>query len=179
VTGLFRAVSKARNHKGFTLLELLVVAAIIAIIAAIAIPQLLNAKRSAWESRAKATLRSYGETEMAYQNTNNDRFWGTWDALVKTDYLAVGYSKANIIENYSLWETVNNFSALGGEISYGIGDRTFTVVAFPRKTTPPGYLATFCIREDQTLRVYRDTTPGAKEWGEDGDYGGLTWEPIR
>ena len=133
---MFRAVSKARNHKGFTLLELLVVAAIIAIIAAIAIPQLLNAKRSAWESRAKATLRSYGETELAYQNTNNDRHWGSWDALVLTEYLAEGYNRSNIMENYSMWENVRNYSITGGSLGGGIGDSTFTIVAFPRKTTP-------------------------------------------
>jgi prepilin-type N-terminal cleavage/methylation domain-containing protein len=179
VTGLFRAVSKARNHKGFTLLELLVVAAIIAIIAAIAIPQLLNAKRSAWESRAKATLRSYGETELAYQNTNNDRHWGTWVALVDTEYLAEGYSRGNIMENYSLWESVVNQTDTSGGMGGGIGDSTFTIVAFPRKTTPPGYLSTFLIREDQTLRVYRPETPGVNAWGENGDEGGLTWEPIR
>ena len=176
---MFRAFSKARNHKGFTLLELLVVASIIAIIAAIAIPQLLNAKRSAWESRAKTTLRAYGETELAYQNTNNDRHWGSWDALVSTAYLADGYTKGNIIENYSLWESVVNPSDSGGSIgTSGIGDNTFTIVAFPRTTSPPGYLATFLIREDETLRVYRENT-GAVAWGAGGDYGGLTWEPIR
>ena len=175
---MFRAVSKARNHRGFTLLELLVVAAIIAIIAAIAIPQLLNAKRSAWESRAKATLRSYGETELAYQNTNNDRHWGTWSALIATEYLADGYIRGNIIENYSLFESVSNIQDISGGIGGGVGDSTFTVVAFPRKTTPPGYLSTFLIREDQTLRVYRPGA-GVNAWGTDGDEGGLTWEPIR
>ncbi len=178
---MFRAFSKARNHKGFTLLELLVVASIIAIIAAIAIPQLLNAKRSAWESRAKATLRSYGETELAYQNTNNDRHWGSWDALMTTEYLAKGYTMGNLIENYSLYTMESNPSRLGtGTIGgTGTGDNNFTIVAFPRTTTPPGYLATFLIREDQVLRVYRPETPGVNAWGENGDEGGKTWEPIR
>jgi prepilin-type N-terminal cleavage/methylation domain-containing protein len=180
---LFRAFSKARNHRGFTLLELLVVASIIAIIAAIAIPQLLNAKRSAWESRAKSTLRAYGETELAYQNTNNDRHWGSWDALIKTEYLAKGYTMGNIIENYSVYTNVVNISDVsGGKLGVGgMGDHTFTVVAFPRKTSPPGYLATFCIREDEVLRVYRDTTKGVVKWGDGtpADFGGRTWEPIR
>ena len=178
---MFRAFSKARNHRGFTLLELLVVASIIAIIAAIAIPQLLNAKRSAWESRAKSTLRAYGETELAYQNTNNDKHWGSWTALMETDYLASGYTRANIIENYSVYTVAYNPSNLTGSGlgGTGSGDNTFTVVAFPRTTKPPGYLATFLIREDQTLRVYRPETPGVNEWGANDDYGGLTCEPIR
>jgi prepilin-type N-terminal cleavage/methylation domain-containing protein len=178
---LFRAFSKARNHRGFTLLELLVVASIIAIIAAIAIPQLLNAKRSAWESRAKSTLRAYGETELAYQNTNNDRHWGSWAALMDTEYLARGYSQGNLIENFSVWTSVSNPSNLtgGGAGGTGSGDNTFTVVAFPRTTRPAGYLPTFVIREDQVLRVYRPTTVGANAWGASGDFGGRTWEPIR
>jgi prepilin-type N-terminal cleavage/methylation domain-containing protein len=177
VKNLIRAFSKARNHKGFTLLELLVVAAIIAIIAAIAIPQLLNAKRSAWESRAKATLRSYGETELAYQNTNNDRQWGSWDALVKTEYIAGGYTMGKLIENYSVYTVASNPVKQEGGI--GLGENTFTVVAFPRVTRPAGYLSTFAIREDETLRVYRPNTPGVKAWGVDDDYGTKSWEPIR
>lgn len=137
---------------------------------------MLNAKRSAWESRAKATLRSYGETELAYQNTNNARHWGTWDALIETDYLAQGYSKGNIIENYSLWTSVDNSSSYHDS---GYNWNTFTVVAFPRKTSPPGYLSTFAIREDQTLRVYRPDIPFINAWGENGDFGTRTWEPIR
>ena len=176
---MFRAFSKARNHRGFTLLELLVVASIIAIIAAIAIPQLLNAKRSAWESRAKTTLRAYGETQLAYQNTNNDRHWGSWTSLIDTDYLARGYSRGNIIENYSVYTSTYNPSDLEGNEMYGTGDNTFTVVAFPRTTRPAGYLATFIIREDQVLRVYRPDTTGVNAWGADDDYGGRTWEPIR
>ncbi len=168
------------NHRGFTLLELLVVASIIAIIAAIAIPELLNAKRSAWESRAKATLRSIGETQLAYQNTNNDRHWGSWDALVGSNYLAKGYNRGNLIENYSVFTSVYNpGNADNPSTGYGIGDNTFTIVAFPRTTSPPGYLATFLIREDQVLRVYRPETPGVNAWGDAGDEGGKTWEPIR
>ena len=176
---MFRAFSKARNHKGFTLLELLVVASIIAIIAAIAIPQLLNAKRSAWESRAKSTLRAFGETQLAYQNTNNDRHWGDWDALLATEYIAGGYNRAKIIENYSLWVDAHNVPVgSGGLGTGGIGENTFTAIAFPRTTKPAGYLATFVIREDEVLRVYRPG-PGIDKWGDNGDFGGRDWEPIR
>lgn len=63
-----------KKDQGFSLVELLIVVAIIAIIAAIAVPSLLTSRQAANEAGAIQGCRTIGSAEIAYSATQNQQY---------------------------------------------------------------------------------------------------------
>jgi type IV pilus assembly protein PilA len=92
--------NRQRNQKGFSLIELLVVVSIILIVAAIAIPNLLQARVAANEASAVASLRTINTAMITYvDNYPTVGFAPTLAALGGTSCDAPDQNGACLIDN--------------------------------------------------------------------------------
>jgi prepilin-type N-terminal cleavage/methylation domain-containing protein len=115
-----------KKNRGFSLLELLIVVAIILIVATIAIPSLLRSRQQANEAAAVANLRNLNSAELQYSAANRNAF-ATVDELIASDLVPATYDDS--VSGYvfavdlagdrsSYTATATAVGALGGRYDY-------------------------------------------------------------
>ena len=108
------------KNEGFSLLELLIVVAIILIIATIAIPNLLRSRQSAQESAAVAQLRSINTAEVTYIGSNQGSY-GDIPSLITQGLLDGRFSGAISGYSFTLAVSGNIYTANATAVSTNAG----------------------------------------------------------
>jgi type IV pilus assembly protein PilA len=99
-----------KDNQGFSLLELLIVVAIILIIATIAIPSLLRSRQSAQESAAVAQLRTINTAEVTYLSSNQGAF-GSIPQLITQGFLDSRFAGSVSGYNFTITASGSNYTA--------------------------------------------------------------------
>jgi type IV pilus assembly protein PilA len=154
-----RRATKMKRDKGFSLIELLIVVAIILILAAIAIPNLLRARIAANEASAASSVRKIATAEYSYNSSYPAQGYAP-------DLISLGtpvgpctpsVASACILDNVLSTGVKSGyqFLAIGFAIGGGINS-SFVASAAPQNFNATG-VRNFCVITDGVLRV----DPGA------------------
>jgi type IV pilus assembly protein PilA len=142
-----------KNNRGFSLLELLIVVAIILIVATIAIPSLLRSRQAANEAAAVSTLKMLNTAEVTYSSAGGG-VYATLLELVSSGLIDSGMTTTKSGYNYKIAVSVNRLD--------------YTVFGVANSTNMGRY--DYYTRPDYVIRYSTDSTRAPA---------GLPGEPVR
>jgi type IV pilus assembly protein PilA len=139
-----------RRHRGFSLIELLIVVAIILIIAAIALPNYWKARMAANESAAVSAIRTINSAEVTYLTSYPTQGYASITALAGASPCTPSSGTACLIDNNLATATV-----APGKSGYVYGlvptASTYYASAVPNVPSTSG-TRSFCSTEDAVIR---------------------------
>lgn len=159
VMAYWRPVMIVRAKKAFTLVELMIVLAVIAIIAAFAIPSLMKARSSANETSAVGTLRTFLSAQATYMNRN--QIYG----------LMLELHAEGLIDNALANGKKSGY--LFGELDTG-SDYAYTICSMPIEDGRSGSKE-FCVTQEGTIFEAEFDSTGNTLNPAGGD---LEWDPT-
>src|SRR5213593_4446956 len=115
-----RRQGRMNKDRGFSLLELLIVVAIILIIATIAIPSLLRSRQSAQESSAVAQIRTINTAEITYLSSNQGSY-GTAAQLITQGLLDSRFAGSVSGYNFAITASGTDYTASATPTSTNAG----------------------------------------------------------